>query len=104
MAKKVCTPPLRVNTISLSNDARNTPRAHAHVLCCISEVYYGILSSYTSLISSTREGVSMAPPSDEALLRELRTVRDDLTQLVEWWRARQTFFDRAQDPRSRWET
>ena len=44
----------------------------------------------------------MAPLSDKALLHELRTVRDDLTQLVEWWRARQTFCDRAQDPL--WET
>src|SRR5262249_32573790 len=69
---------------------------------CISEVYHGILSSYALLRFSPRERVSMAPLSDKALLQELRTVRDDLTQLVEWWRARQTFFDRAQDPA--WET
>ena len=50
----------------------------------------------------TRERVFMAPLSDKALLHELRTLRDDLTQLVDWWRARQTFFDRAQDPA--WET
>jgi len=45
----------------------------------------------------------MAPPSsDKALLQELRTVRGDLTDLVAWWRARKTFFERAQDPA--WET
>ena len=44
----------------------------------------------------------MAPSSDKALLQELRTVRDDLTQLVDWWRVRKAFFDRAQDPT--WET
>jgi hypothetical protein len=53
-------------------------------------------------MSFTRERASMAPLSDKALLHELRTVRDDLTQLVEWWRARQAFYDRAQDPA--WET
>ena len=53
-------------------------------------------------MSFTRERASMAPPSDKVLLQELRTVRDDLTQLVDWWRARQAFFDRAQDPA--WET
>jgi hypothetical protein len=44
----------------------------------------------------------MAPHSDKDLLQELRTVREDLAQLVEWWRARQAFFDRAQDPM--WQT
>jgi hypothetical protein len=44
----------------------------------------------------------MASRNDKALLQELRTVRDDLTQLVDWWRARQALFDRAQDPM--WET
>jgi hypothetical protein len=44
----------------------------------------------------------MASPSDKALLQELRAARDDLTQLVEWWRARQAFYDRSRDPV--WET
>jgi hypothetical protein len=48
-------------------------------------------------MSFTRERASMAPPSDKALLQELRTVWDDLAQLVDWWQARQAFFDRAQD-------
>ncbi len=38
----------------------------------------------------------------KALLQELHAVWDDLAQLVDWWRARQAFFDRAQDPV--WET
>jgi hypothetical protein len=44
----------------------------------------------------------MTSPSDKALLQELRTVWDDLAQLVDWWQARQAFFDRAQD--RAWET
>jgi hypothetical protein len=44
----------------------------------------------------------MASPSDKALLQELRTVWDDLTELVEWWRARKAFYDRSQNPA--WET
>jgi hypothetical protein len=55
-----------------------------------------------SLMAFTRERASMAPPRDKALLQELRTVWDDLAQLVDWWQARQAFFDRAQDPT--WET
>ena len=43
-----------------------------------------------------------ATPRDTVLLQELRTAWDDLAQLVDWWRARQAFFDRAQDPL--WET
>jgi hypothetical protein len=44
----------------------------------------------------------MALPNDEALLQELRTAWDDLTQLVDWWHARKAFFERAEDPS--WET
>src|SRR5262249_8335204 len=102
MAKTVCAPSWRVNAVSLSNEVGNTAHTRAHALRCISEVYHGILSAYALLMSFTRESASMAPPSDKALLQELRTVRDDLTQLVDWWRARQAFFDRSQDPM--WET
>jgi hypothetical protein len=54
-----------------------------------------------SMRSYPRERPSMAS-NDTALLQQLRTMRDDLTQLVDWWRARKTFFDLAQDPA--WET
>jgi len=43
-----------------------------------------------------------SPSGDKALLQELRTAWDDLTELVAWWHARKAFYDRAQDPA--WET
>src|SRR5437016_5740780 len=54
------------------------------------------------MMFSPRERSPMAFPSDEALLQELSAAWDDLTQLVDWWRARQAFFERAEDPA--WET
>ena len=44
----------------------------------------------------------MTSPSDKALLQELHTAWDDLTELVDWWRARKAFYDQSQDPV--WET
>src|SRR5262249_27502267 len=62
----------------------------------------GIFRAQMSMMSSPRERSSMASPSDKALLREIRIAWDDLAQLIDWWRARKAFFNRAQDPA--WET
>jgi hypothetical protein len=44
----------------------------------------------------------MASPRDKALLQELGASMDELRELLRWWRARQQFVERAEDPR--WDT
>ena len=44
----------------------------------------------------------MASPSDKVLLQELGASMDEIRELLHWWRARQRFVERAEDPT--WET
>ena len=44
----------------------------------------------------------MASSSDKALLQEIGASMDELRELLRWWRARQRFVERAEDPR--WDT
>jgi len=55
-----------------------------------------------SLMAFTRERASMASSSDNALLQELGASMDEIRELLRWWRARQQFVERAEDPR--WDT
>lgn len=54
------------------------------------------------MIASPRERPSMASPRDKALLQELSASVDELRELLRWWRARQRFVERAEDPA--WQT
>jgi hypothetical protein len=44
----------------------------------------------------------MASPSDKVLLQELGASMDEIRELLHWWRARQRFVARAEDPA--WDT
>src|SRR5262249_43465338 len=44
------------------------------------------------------KGPSMTSPRDKALLQELGASMDELRELLRWWRARQRFVERAEDP------
>src|SRR5499433_1118246 len=52
--------------------------------------------------SAPHERPSMASPRDKALLQELGASMDEIRELLRWWRARQRFVERAEDPR--WNT
>jgi len=98
MAETVRDTTLRMQAMSLSNDTGNPTHARVYPLVVHAAYIYGILRAFALLFPSPCERPLMASPNDKALLQELSAAWDDLTQLVDWWRARKAFYDQDQDP------